>query len=112
MIFFQRTLLLFLTFSRDCFEKHKGHFMPDGQNGEGDMFARDWHLIEYLVKLGASKEARDDTNILKTTIGTDCIIVTTDKGFVERLKASDIMVVTIEPKDKANIIDIKLKELV
>jgi len=71
-----------------------------------------WNVDTVTQKLGASKEARDDTNILKTSLGTDCIIITTDKRFVERLKSSNLKVVTIEPRDKANMIDVKLKELV
>jgi len=63
-------------------------------------------------KLGSSKEARDDTNILEKTRGIDCIIVTTDKDFVERLKSLKIKVVTIDAIDKANMIDKKLKELI
>jgi len=71
-----------------------------------------WNTDTVTKKLGASKEARDDTNILEKTRGTNCIIVTTDKGFVQRLKALNVKVVTLEDIDKAIMIDKKLKELV
>jgi len=71
-----------------------------------------WNVDTVTKKLGASKEARDDTNILENTRGKNCIIVTTDKGFVQRLKSLGVKVVTIEAIDKANMIDKKLKELV
>ncbi len=71
-----------------------------------------WNVDTVTKKLGSSKEARDDTNILEKTRGTNCIIVTTDKRFVERLKSLKVKVVTIEAIDKANMIDKKLKKLV
>ena len=71
-----------------------------------------WIVDTVTKKLGPSKEDRDDTNILEKTRGTNCIIVTTDKGFVQRLKSLKIKVVTIEAMDKAKMIDEKLKELV
>ena len=70
-----------------------------------------WNVDTVTRKLGASKEARDDTYILENIKGTNCIIVTTDKGFVQRLKSLNVKVVTLEAIDKANMIDKKLKEL-
>jgi len=71
-----------------------------------------WNVDTVTKKLGSSKEAREDTNILENTMGKDWIIVTTDKDFVERLKSLKIKVVTIDAIDKANMIDKKLKQLV
>ena len=71
-----------------------------------------WNVDTVTKKLGSSKDARDDTNILENTRGIDCIIVTTDKDFIERLKSLKIKAVTIDAIDKANMIDKKLKELV
>jgi len=69
-----------------------------------------WNVDTVTNKLGSSKEARDDTNILEKTRGIDCIIVTADKDFVERLESLKIKVVTIDAIDKANMIDEKLNE--
>ncbi len=69
-----------------------------------------WNVDTVTKKLGSSKEARDDTNILEKTRGIDCIIVTADKDFVERLESLKIKVVTIDAIDKANMIDEKLNE--
>ena len=71
-----------------------------------------WNVDTVTKKLGASKEARDDTNILEKTRGKNIIIVTDDKGFVERLKSLNVKVETIGSIDKASIIDKKLRELV
>ncbi len=71
-----------------------------------------WNVDTVTKKLGASKEARDDTNILEKTRGENIIIVTDDKGFVERLKSLNVKVETIGSIDKASIIDKKLRELV
>jgi len=71
-----------------------------------------WIVDTVTKKLGSSKEDRSDTNILEKTRGTNCIIITTDKDFVQRLKSLKVKVVTIEAMDKANMIDEKLKELV
>jgi len=73
---------------------------------------KDWIVDTVTKKLGPSKEDRSDTNILEKTRGENCIIVTTDKDFVQRLKSLKVKVVTIEAMDKANMIDEKLKELV
>ena len=71
-----------------------------------------WNVDTVTKKLGPSKEARDDTNILEKTRGKNIIIVTDDKGFVERLKSLNVKVETIGSIDKASIIDKKLRELV
>jgi len=68
-----------------------------------------WNVETVTKKLGSSKEARDDTYILENTRGKNCIIVTTDKDFVQRLKSLNVKVVTIEAMDLANMIDKKLK---
>jgi len=71
-----------------------------------------WNVDTVTKKLGSSKEAREDTNILENTMGKDWIIVTTDKKFVVRLKSLEIKVLTIDAIDKANLIDKKLQEFV
>jgi len=47
------------------------------------------------------------SNMLKKT---RCILVTVDRGFVERLRAEGLIVITLGSAEKANIVDMKLRE--
>lgn len=69
-----------------------------------------WDAKTVTKQLGASTEARSDDNIFKYAQKTKCFVVTVDGAFVERLKAEGLDVITLGSADKANIIDMKLRE--
>lgn len=69
-----------------------------------------WNAKTVTKELGATTEARADDNIFKYAKKTKCVIVTVDGGFVQRLRAEGLVVITIDAVDKANIIDKKLRE--
>ena len=69
-----------------------------------------WNAKTVTMELGASTEARADDNIFKYAKKTKCVVVTVDGKFVLRLRAEGIVVITIDAVDKANIVDMKLKE--
>ncbi len=69
-----------------------------------------WNAKTVTKELGASTEARADDNIFKHAQKTKCVVVTVDGKFVQRLRAEGIVVITIDAVDKANIVNIKLKE--
>ncbi len=69
-----------------------------------------WNAKTVTNELGASTEARSDDNIFKYAQKTRCVLVTVDRGFVERLRADGLDVITFGAADKANIIHNKLKE--
>ena len=69
-----------------------------------------WNAKTVTEELGASTEARADDNIFKHAQKTKCVVVTVDGKFVQRLRAEGIVVITIDAVDKANIVNIKLKE--
>jgi len=69
-----------------------------------------WNVTTVTRELGASTEARADDNIFKYAKKTRCVLVTVDHGFVERLRAEGLVVITIGSAEKANIVDMKLKE--
>ena len=58
--------------------------------------------------LGVTKQDRDDRKILQHAKENGMIVVTDDKKFIDRLKASDIRVLTIDMADKAKIIHEKV----
>jgi len=70
-----------------------------------------WNAKTVTKELGDSKEARSDDNILKHAQKTNCVVVTDDDGLVQRLRAANLKVITIETKDRAMIIDKKLSVL-
>ena len=69
-----------------------------------------WNAKTVTKELGASEEARADDNIFKYSKKTKCVLVTVDRGFVERLRAEGLVVITIGSAEKANIVDMKLRE--
>ncbi len=71
---------------------------------------RGWDADTVSNKLGASTEARADDNIFKHAKKTRCVVVTVDGDFVERLRAEGLVVITLGSAEKANIVDMKLKE--
>jgi len=71
---------------------------------------RGWDADTVTNKLGASKEERADDNIFKHAQKTRCVLVTVDRGFVQRLRAEGLVVITLDAADKADIVDKKLKE--
>ncbi len=71
---------------------------------------RGWDADTVTNKLGASTEARADDNIFKHAQKTRCVVVTVDGDFVERLRAEGLVVITLGSAEKANIVDMKLKE--
>ena len=71
---------------------------------------RGWNADTVSNKLGASTEARADDNIFKYAQKTKCVVVTVDGDFVERLRAEGLIVITLGSAEKANIVDMKLRE--
>ena len=69
-----------------------------------------WNATTVTKQLGASTEERADDNIFKYAKKTKCVLVTVDRGFVERLRAEGLIVITLGSAEKANIVDMKLKE--
>ena len=69
-----------------------------------------WNAKTVTKELGDSKEERSDDNIFKYAQKTKCVVVTVDGKFVQRLRAEGIVVITIDTVDKANVVDMKLRE--
>ena len=69
-----------------------------------------WNAKTVTKQLGASTEARADDNVFKYAQKTKCVVVTVDGKFVQRLRAEGIVVITIDTVDKANVVDMKLRE--
>jgi len=68
-----------------------------------------WDVSTVTEKLGSTKEARTDENILRYSQETNSVVVTVDKPFVSRLRSAGVKVITLELEDKARIINEKLK---
>jgi len=51
-----------------------------------------WVAETVTEKLGSTKEARADENILNHAQETKCIVVTVDRPFVSRLRAAGVKV--------------------
>ena len=67
-----------------------------------------WDVSTVTEKLGSTKEARSDENILRYSQETNSLVVTIDKPFVSRLKSAGVKVVALALEDKAKIINEKL----
>ncbi len=67
-----------------------------------------WDVSTVTEKLGSTKEARSDENILRYSQETNSLVVTVDKPFVSRLKSAGVKVVALALEDKARIINEKL----
>ena len=70
-----------------------------------------WVVETVTEKLGSTKEARADKNILNYAQETHCIVVTADQPLVSRLRAAGVKVVALELDDRAKIINDKLKKI-
>jgi len=70
-----------------------------------------WNVDTVTVKLGPEKEDRSDENILKYAKKTNCIVVTIDRPFVSRLRASGIQAVALDMNDRSRIINEKLEKI-
>jgi len=70
-----------------------------------------WTVETVTEKLGSSKEARADKNILNHAQITKCIVVTVDRPFVSRLRAAGIIVVAVDVEDRAKIVNEKLEKI-
>lgn len=70
-----------------------------------------WLVETVTEKLGSTKEARADKNILNYAQKTKCVVVTVDGPFVSRLRASGITVVSVDAEDKARIVYEKLEKM-
>ena len=69
-----------------------------------------WSIQTVTETLGVAKENRDDSKILEYAKEKECLVITQDKKFIDRLKGNQINVFTIEDFDKANIINQKLEQ--
>ena len=71
---------------------------------------KDWKVETVSKTLGVTQENRDDTKILRYAEKEGRVIITEDKKLINRLKAMEIDVFTVEDYDRANIIHKKLDE--
>jgi predicted nuclease of predicted toxin-antitoxin system len=71
-----------------------------------------WDVSTVTEKLGPTKEARDNENIIRYSQETNSVVVTVDKAFVSRLRSAGVKVVALELEDKARIIDEKLEKFI
>ena len=71
-----------------------------------------WDVSTVTEKLGSTKEARADENILKYSQETNSVVVTVDKPFVSRLRSAGVKVVVLTLEDKARIINEKLEKFI
>lgn len=70
-----------------------------------------YHVETVTKKLGSTKEDRADKNILNyAQKDKSIIVVTVDRPFVSRLRASGIEVIALELEDRAKIIYEKLEK--
>ncbi|RNJ79673.1 MAG: hypothetical protein D9C04_04035 [Nitrosopumilus sp. B06] len=79
------------------------------ENLRGILSDRGWDVVTVTEELGSEKESRSDTNILRYAQDNDVIVATIDRKFVCRLREAGVKVVTLDVKDKADIMDEKLK---
>ena len=71
-----------------------------------------WDVSTVTEKLGPTKEARGDENILRYSQETNSVVVTVDKPFVSRLRSAGVKVVALELEDKARIVNEKLEKFI
>jgi predicted nuclease of predicted toxin-antitoxin system len=71
-----------------------------------------WDVSTVTEKLGSTKEARSDKNILRYSQETNSVVVTVDKPFVSRLRSAGVKVVALELEDKARIINEKIGKFI
>ena len=71
-----------------------------------------WDVSTVTEKLGSTKEARSDENILKYSQETNSVVITIDRPFVSRLESAGVRVAAITLEDKASIINKKLDRII
>ncbi len=71
-----------------------------------------WDVSTVTEKLGSTKEARSDENILKYSQETNSVVITVDRPFVSRLESAGVRVAAITLEDKASIINKKLDRII
>ena len=71
---------------------------------------KDWKVETVSKTLGVTQENRDDTKILQYAEKEGRVVITEDKKLINRLKAKEMDVFTVEDYDRANIIHKKLDE--
>ena len=66
-------------------------------------------IVETVSKqLGVTPQDRDDGKVLWYAKEHDMVVVTADKKFIDRLKASRVSVVTVDAADKARVVHEKV----
>ena len=73
------------------------------------MSDKGWDVSTVTEKLGSTKEAGSDENILRYAQETNSVVVTVDKPFVSRLRSAGVKVIALDLEDKARIVNEKLK---
>ena len=73
------------------------------------MSDKGWDVSTVTEKLGSTKEAGSDENILRYSLETNSVVVTVDKPFVSRLRSAGVKVIALDLEDKARIVNEKLK---
>ncbi|MCH7757601.1 MAG: hypothetical protein IIA19_03875 [Thaumarchaeota archaeon] len=71
-----------------------------------------WDVSTVTEKLGSTKEARSDENILKYSQETNSVVITVDRPFVSRLESEGVRVAAITLEDKADLINKKLDRII
>ena len=62
-------------------------------------------IVETVTKhIGATQKDRDDGQILQYAKENGMVVVTDDKEFINRLKVSNVRVITVDAVDKARVI--------
>lgn len=72
------------------------------------MLDKGWNVSTVTEKLGSTKEARSDENILRYSQDTNSVVITIDKPLVSMLRSVGVKVITLVLEDKAEIIHEKL----
>ena len=73
------------------------------------MSDKGWDVSTVTEKLGSTKEAGSDENILRYAQETNSVVITVDRPFVSRLRSAGVKVIALELEDKARIVNEKLK---
>ena len=67
-----------------------------------------WTVETVSKQIGVTPKDRDDGQILQYAKEHDMVVVTADKKFIDRLKASKVRAVTVDAADKATVIHEKM----
>ena len=63
-----------------------------------------WIVETVSKQIGVTQKYRDDGQILQYTRENDMVVVTADKKFIDRLKVSNVRVITVDAVDMARVI--------